>query len=240
MIRLTSVYFSVDCSEGPEMIRGVRASSMRIESTSSDDCVVVAPLDHRLQRELHVVAQVVEAKLVVRAVRDVRAVGLLPLLIGQAVLDHADVETEEAVDLSHPLGVASRQIVVHGDDMDAVAREGVEVDGQGGDQGLALAGLHLGDLPLMKNDTAEQLDVVVPHAQGAARGFANGGEGGNQQVVETGALLEAGSSFAGAGPQLVVAQRFEFRLEGVDPVHERLKPLQVTVVLAAEDLGDRL
>ena len=35
MIRLTRVYFSVDSSEGPEMISGVRASSMRIESTSS-------------------------------------------------------------------------------------------------------------------------------------------------------------------------------------------------------------
>ena len=35
MIRLTRVYFSVDCSEGPEMISGVLASSIRIESTSS-------------------------------------------------------------------------------------------------------------------------------------------------------------------------------------------------------------
>ena len=124
--------------------------------------------------------------------------------------------------------------------MDAIAREGVEVDRQSGDQGLALAGLHLGDLSLVKNDAAQHLDVVVPHSQGAARGLANGGESGHQQVVETGALLEAGSSLAGPGPQLVVGQRFELRLEGVDAVHERLKPLQITVVLAAEDLGDRL
>ncbi len=38
-------YLSVVLSVGPEMMRGVRASSMRMESTSSDDAVEVAALD---------------------------------------------------------------------------------------------------------------------------------------------------------------------------------------------------
>ena len=56
----------------------------------------------------HVVAEVVEAELVVGAVRDV-AVVLRALLLGRGVVgdDLADREPEEAVELAHPVGVAS-------------------------------------------------------------------------------------------------------------------------------------
>ena len=46
------------------MMSGVRASSMRIESTSSTIAVMLA-LDVVLEVELHVVAQIVEAEFVV-------------------------------------------------------------------------------------------------------------------------------------------------------------------------------
>ena len=87
-----------------------------------DDREVELALDAALERELHVVAQVVEAELVVGDVGDVGAVGLAALLIGQVVHDHADREPEEAVDLAHPGGVAPGQVVVHGDDVHAAAR----------------------------------------------------------------------------------------------------------------------
>jgi hypothetical protein len=73
------------CSGAPEMISGVRASSMRMLSDLVDDRVVVhadrpcrprrraAVLDLLLQRGRHVVAQVVEAELRVGAVGDVAA-----------------------------------------------------------------------------------------------------------------------------------------------------------------------
>ena len=84
------------------MMSGVRASSIRIESTSSTIAKLMPALDHLSQRELHVVAQVVEAELVVRAVRDVRRVGLLPLLIAEVVLDAPDRHPEEPVQAPHP------------------------------------------------------------------------------------------------------------------------------------------
>ena len=73
---------------GPEMISGVRASSIRMLSTSSMIAKCSVPL--RLLQVLgiavvaagrgpHVVAQIVEAEFVVRAVGDVAVVGLLPL-----------------------------------------------------------------------------------------------------------------------------------------------------------------
>ena len=59
----------------PEMIRGVRASSIRMESTSSTMAKCVAPLDLLAGIDGHVVAQVVKAHLVVGAVGDVGGVG---------------------------------------------------------------------------------------------------------------------------------------------------------------------
>ena len=100
--------------------------------------------------------------------------------------DDADGEAEEAVDLAHPLGVALGEIVVDGDDVDAVAGERVEIAGQRGDEGFAFAGLHFGDLAGVEDHAADHLDVEVAHADGARAGFADDGEGFGKDVVERG------------------------------------------------------
>jgi hypothetical protein len=71
MTESTIAYMSTDAFIGPLMISGVRASSMRMLSTSSTIPKWWPALDELLLRELHVVAEVVEAELVVRAVGDV-------------------------------------------------------------------------------------------------------------------------------------------------------------------------
>ena len=73
----------------------------------------------------HVIAQIVKAHLVVRAVGNVGGVGLAALLACQVVDDQADREAQEAVDFAHPLAVSLGEVVVHGDDVDAVAGQGV-------------------------------------------------------------------------------------------------------------------
>ena len=87
-----------------------------------DDAVVMVALDAILQAELHVVAQVVEAELVVGAVGDVAVVGLLALVVVEVVDDDADRHAQELVEPAHPLGVALGQVIVDGDDVDALAR----------------------------------------------------------------------------------------------------------------------
>ncbi len=109
------------------------------------DGVAMAALDHVGQRVLHVVAQVVETEFVVGAVGHVAGVGGAALVVVQPVHDLADRKAEEAVDLPHPVRIAAGEIVVDGDDVDALALEGVEIDRRGRHQGLALAGAHLGD-----------------------------------------------------------------------------------------------
>ena len=164
--------------------------------------IVEGPLDHLVQAILHVVAQVVEAELVVGAVGDVAGIGGLALLVVEVVDDDADGEAEERVDPAHPLGVAAGEIVVHGDDVHALAGERVEIDGERGDQRLAFAGLHLGDLALVQDHAAHQLDVEVALTQGPLGRLAHRGEGLGQQVVERFALGQAFAEFDGLALQL--------------------------------------
>ncbi len=203
-----------------------------------DNREVVPALHHPRQVELHVVAQVVEAEFVVGAVGDVAAVGGLPLLVVQVVLDDTHREAEEAVDAAHPLGVAAGQVVVDRDDVDALARQRVEVGGQRRHEGLALTGLHLADAALMQHHAADELHVVVPHVEHAATGFADQCERLGEQLVERFAAGGAPAEGGGLLAQPVVGERAHRRLEFTDAHHEWTEPLEIAVVLSAEDLGE--
>ena len=119
--------------------------------------------------------------------------------IGELVLNDADAHPEEAIETAHPLRVPARQVVVHRDDVHALAFKGIEIGGKGGDESLALAGLHLGDLPGVQDHAANELHVEVPHVESAAAGFANDRERFREELVEGGALghtlLQLAASF---------------------------------------------
>ena len=148
------------------------------------------PLDALGDPELHVVAQVVEAEFVVGAVGDVGGVAVAALAIVQIVHDDADGHAQALVDPAHPFRVALGQIIVDRDHVHALPRERVQVNRQRRDQRLAFAGLHFGDLAAVQDDAADQLDIEVPHVEDAAAGFAHGGEGGDQKIVERRALRD--------------------------------------------------
>ena len=168
------------------------------------------------------------------------AVSDLALRVGQLVLDDADRHPEEAVDSAHPLRVATGQVVVDRDDVDALAFERVEIRGQRRDEGLALAGLHLGDLAAVQHHAANELDVVVPHVEHAPPGLAHDGEGFGQQVVQRRAAAEALLEFRGLAAKLGIGERLDARLELVDRRNQRRQPLELTIVLRANDLGEKL
>ncbi len=90
----------------------------------------MAALHHLGLVDGHVVAQVVKAHLVVRAVGDVGRIGLLALGARHVVHNQADAQAKEAVDLAHPLAVTAGEIIVDGDDVHALAGQRVEVGGQ--------------------------------------------------------------------------------------------------------------
>ena len=199
-----------------------------------DDRVVEVALDAVGERALHVVAQVVEAVLVVGAVGDVGAVGRLALRIREVVDDDAHREPEEAVDLAHPLGVARGEVVVHGDDVHAAAGQRVQVGRQRRDQRLAFAGLHLGDLAFVQDHAADELGVVVALAERALGRFAHRRERLGQQRIERLALFEALPELGRLGAELRVGELHPGGLERVHALHERNDPLEFAVVLGAE------
>ena len=91
--------------------------------------------------------------------------------------------------------------------MDALAGQRVEIDRQGRDQGLAFAGLHLGDHAAMQHDAAHQLHVEMALAERALGRLAHRGEGLDQEIVELGAVGEPLLELRGAGAQRLVRQR---------------------------------
>ena len=104
-----------------------------------DDPEEPLALDPLVQLRDHVVAEVVEPELVVRAVGDVGGVRLAPgygpqvdepLVVRRVarlehergvVGDHPDAQAQEVEDRAHPLRVAPGEVVVDGDDVDAPA-----------------------------------------------------------------------------------------------------------------------
>ncbi len=199
----------------------------------------MSALDVLRQLELHVVAQVVEAELVVRAVGDVGRVRDLSFGVVQLVLDDANRHAEEAIDLAHPLGVAAGQVVVHRDHVDALAFEGVQVGGQGRDERLAFARLHLGDPPAVQHHAADELDVEMAHVEHAPAGLAHDGERLRQHLIERRAAGHAVAELDGLRAQPGVIEAAHRALELVDARDDRPKPFQFPFVLRADDLGEQ-
>ena len=110
-----------------------------------DNGEIEIALDVIFQAELHVVAEIIEPELVVGSVGDIGVVGGVALGIVEIVEDGADVQAEEAVHAAHPLGVATREIVVHRHDMNALALQRIEITRESCDQRLTFSGLHFSD-----------------------------------------------------------------------------------------------
>ena len=200
-----------------------------------DDGEVVAALHAVARPRDHVVAQVVEAELRVGAVRDVGRVRKDALVGIHHRLDVADVHAEEPVDLPHPLGVALGQIVVDGDHVHAVARQRVEVAGEGGHERLSFTGLHLSDLAAVQNHAADELHVEVTHAERSHRCFACNGERLDLKVLERLAVVQTLAELDGLARERRVAQRLDLRLDLVDADHAALVDAHLLALTQCEE-----
>ena len=149
--------------------------------------------------------------------------------------DDTDGKAEEFVDASHPLGIAAGQVVVHRDEVHALAFERVQVDGQRGDQGLTFTGLHFRNAAPVQDHATDELYVEVPHVHHAAAGLATDGEGLGQHAVQAFAVGNALLEFDGFAAQLVVGLAFEVGLELADAGDDGAHAFEHTRVLGAED-----
>ena len=117
----------------------------------------MAALDHLFDRILHVVAQVVEAQLVVGRIRHIAGISLAASVVIHTGDNRADGQTKEIIDSAHPLRIPRGEIVIHRNDVNAASREGIEIGGQGGDKGLTFTRFHLGNVTGVEDIAAEEL-----------------------------------------------------------------------------------
>ena len=194
-----------------------------------DDGVVVAALHALLGAGDHVVAQVIETELGVGAIGDIGLVGRALKLERHVVLEQTDGHSQVLVDAAHPLGVALCQVIVDGNDVYALAGNSVEVAGQRGDQGLAFAGLHLGDMPLVQRHGADELYIKVTHARDALGSLTHGGKSLGEHVVERLAVGVTLTELIGLGAEFLLGHLLKLGLKTVDLVDDLVVALKVLI-----------
>ena len=136
---------------------------------------------------------------------------------------------------AHPLGIATRQVVVDRDKVDTLAAESVEVDGERGDERLTLSSFHLGDPAEVERRAAHHLNVIVTLADDTIGGLAGDRERFDQDVVEGCTVVEALTKLASLGLQLVVGQATKSVFECIDVGNHPLQCLEFLAFSRAED-----
>mmetsp|Transcript_96804 Transcript_96804/g.273781 ORF Transcript_96804/g.273781 Transcript_96804/m.273781 type:complete len:205 (-) Transcript_96804:161-775(-) len=132
----------------------------------------------------HLVPQVVEAEFAIGHIGHVAAVGPLLHVAGHLALHDAHRQPQEPQRLPHPLGVAAREVVVHGDHVYALPGQRVQERGEDGHKRLSLSGAHLGDLAVVQRHSADELNVEVPQSEHAVGRLAYQRERHCQQALE--------------------------------------------------------
>ena len=200
-----------------------------------DDREVEFALVLFLEAERHVVAQVVEAELVVSAVGNIGGIGGALFFRRLERRDDTDGEAEEFIQRTHPVGVAAGQVVVDGDHVYTLAGQCVEVHRQGCHQRLAFTGAHFGDTPFVQGHAADQLHVEVAHAHDALAGFTADGECFGEDLVEGFAFLETGLELFGLAARLLVGERQHLLFECIDGLHRLEHAFDFTLILASKE-----
>ena len=121
--------------------------------------------------------------------------------------------------------------------MHALARDGVEIAGERGDKRLALAGLHLGNGPLVQGDAADNLNIEVAQARDATRGLPHRGKCLREQVIKRLASLIALAEELCLASELLIRHGFELGLKVVNHLGDFLVFLELFIRANREQLG---
>ena len=112
----------------------------------------------------------------------------------------------------------------------------VQIERERGDEGLALAGLHLGDVALVEDDPAHHLHVEHALLRLAPARLAHGCVGLEEQLVERLPVLEPLAQRRRRPAELLVRELLEVGLERGDVVGLGGEPLHAAALAEAKDL----
>ncbi len=155
-----------------------------------DYCVIEFALHLIRLSHDHIVSQKVEAEFVIGAVGYVALISLSLFLYAHLRHNDADGKSQKFVEFAHPRRVTRCEVVVDRDDVNALARERVEVRRKRCHERLAFARTHFGDTSLMKRDTADKLNVKVAHTQHSLARFSHHRVCVGKNMVESFAVRE--------------------------------------------------
>ena len=140
------------------------------------DGVMVLALHQVRHARAHIVTEVVKAELVIGTEGDVAVIGgLAGGGVGLMLVNAVHGQAMEHVQRAHPLGVTLGQVVVHGNHMHAFAGQGIQEHRKRSNQGFTFTGGHfrnhaalflVGFYATVKDDTADELDIVMHHVPG--------------------------------------------------------------------------
>jgi len=170
-------------------------------------------------------AQVVESGFLRRGVRHVRAVGPLSFVRAHLLLDHADRCPEHLVHRAHPVRVAPGQVIVERQKMDPAPFERLQESRGDSGQRLALAGLHLGQSPLVQHEPGMELHAKRPQPDRPARRLSR-----EREALDDFAPAQAQATGAAPVAKLVRALSQHTVRAGRDGVLQRLDGLKRAAV----------
>ena len=184
----------------------------------------------------HVITQIIKSQFVVGNISDITLVSFLSLLGGHAVQYHADLQSQELMYLTHPLRITLRQIVIDGNDMDALAFQSIQISRKGRHQRLTFTGTHLCDTSLMQDDTTDQLYSVVLHVQNTLCSLSYGCISLRKQIVQSLSLGQTLLVLLGLTTQFLIGKCLHCRAECLDFVYQRFNTLQFSGTVRAKYL----
>ena len=137
----------------------------------------------------------------------------------------------------HPRRVAAGEIIIDGDDVHALAGNGIQIGGQGRHQRFALAGPHFRNFAEMQHHAANQLHVEMAHPQHPLARLAHYRERFRQQVFQTLALTIRVTlfEFIRLRPQRLVRERGNACFQRVNAAYRLGILFNQPVIAAAEN-----
>ena len=214
---------------------------------------IVAVLNNLLRALSHaVIAQIVETELGVCTVGNIAQILRTTLLGAHRVLDAAHSKAKKFIEMAHPCGVAAGKIIIYRDELDVLAGKCIQVQRKRGHESFALARLHFGDCAAMKNDAADKLNIErhhVPSERMAADFAARPHETSAGVLDKRVSLRKDGVKRLSAPHARLKLLRHAriisigkilsliLRLNAVDLMNNRPKPLKLTIVFCTKKLS---
>ena len=186
----------------------------------------------------HVVAKVIETKFVVRSVSDVARISSLLCISRHPRLDCVDCQSKVHVKRRHPFHVTTRQVIIDGDDVDALAFKCVQVRRQRGNKRLTFTGHHFSDTAKVQHHAADQLYVVMTHAHMPLAALATNREGILKNVIKTFAIAKSLTKHLRLLRQFFIAERSVLRFKRGDRFGTSLKLRDLTSICRSEHCCD--